>query len=1078
MACSRERLLQAAFEREVVQKRTFTRWMNLHLEKCNPRMEVRDLFRDIQDGKILMALLEELSGCKLLHGFKPSSHRIFRLNNIAKVKLVSIDATDIADGNPSIVLGLIWNIILFFQIKELTGNIKSQFPSSSSLSSIPTSSDSDTSHSSTPSDERKPTVAPRGHGKVIKTLLQWVQRRTRKYGVAVQDFGKSWTSGLAFLAVIKSIDPSLVDMRRALLRTPRENIEEAFRTAHYSLGIPRLLEPEDVMLNPPDEQSIMTYVSQFLEHFPGIEEDDTSDILERNKAGTRMNEPPVRNGVQRKRESYTVKRDVVQPPPKIFISSVSEDREQITSPVLPQTPKDKLWTNEASSVGSSPIPANDKPILDLNTDVSTTSSPQPSFSDSAVNSPDSWSEVLSETTNSHRVNEDPISESSTAGAVEVTSDLGSPFSPESTPENHLDRELFIDEGNYSLGSMDSLHAKSTAPSEEDDAYKYILDLKEEQSANHLPSDDMGNKSDACLEQTESNPLENQEPVNPSSADASCLESDSGYFQYNKEEMPAQPEVESLLTSTVDEEVSVRSESEYLQDNFESSNREAMQRDAVELTDGPEKKPFIFEDEPECPVLQYERVSISGSEEDLKQCTDLTEEPTEEPDKNLLNGHSETCENTDLRDGEQEAVFQSEVKDVVFEEELEEPPISDRSQTEVEVPDEDQVCYMCGGPVAKSSSEQGDCLSHSNSTEKDCNSDSRLFSESEGGGNFEDNPTEKNNELNGNVSHLKNEPRESKGIHEDLLIIGEHNLESGSDGMRRTEFSHNTNGESQAQVSNNTEPGGAKDNRPVSVDVLNSVTEEPLSDTNIHDGESDSTPSQSPNRQRLEVSSVEQPTEEEIEDSRFIIGVRGYPERRPAELRLSLSMTPLQPAPPKRSLTESDTDTEDASEDHGKGFKSRKDRSGSAHIQEQSPFDRHPGEWGAVEPDSPAEHCELIKTDDDLTSTGARENTGALREGAVTDTSQPLTTIHLRKVTDITESKGQNGKALDRSKVDSTIINKSLESKTAASPESTYDTTLSDLVYILLAAWLFVYCLLVLPQIDLRTLPKLLFNTDE
>uniref|UniRef100_A0A673NMX2 Calponin-homology (CH) domain-containing protein n=1 Tax=Sinocyclocheilus rhinocerous TaxID=307959 RepID=A0A673NMX2_9TELE len=53
-------------EREVVQKRTFTRWMNLHLEKCNPRMEVRDMFCDIQDGKILMALLEELSGCKLV----------------------------------------------------------------------------------------------------------------------------------------------------------------------------------------------------------------------------------------------------------------------------------------------------------------------------------------------------------------------------------------------------------------------------------------------------------------------------------------------------------------------------------------------------------------------------------------------------------------------------------------------------------------------------------------------------------------------------------------------------------------------------------------------------------------------------------------------------------------------------------------------------------------------------------------------------------------------------------------------------------------------------------------------------
>lgn len=65
-----------------------------------------------------------------------------------------------------------------------------------------------------------------------------------RYSVAVQDFGKSWTSGLAFLAVIKSIDTSLVDMRKALLRNARENLEDAFRIAHFSLGIPRLLEPE------------------------------------------------------------------------------------------------------------------------------------------------------------------------------------------------------------------------------------------------------------------------------------------------------------------------------------------------------------------------------------------------------------------------------------------------------------------------------------------------------------------------------------------------------------------------------------------------------------------------------------------------------------------------------------------------------------------------------------------------------------------------------------------------------------------------------------------------------------------
>lgn len=67
---------------------------------------------------------------------------------------------------------------------------------------------------------------------------------SRRYGVAVQDFAGSWRSGLAFLAVIKAIDPSLVDMKAALEDSMRENLEKAFRIAHDALHIPRLLEPE------------------------------------------------------------------------------------------------------------------------------------------------------------------------------------------------------------------------------------------------------------------------------------------------------------------------------------------------------------------------------------------------------------------------------------------------------------------------------------------------------------------------------------------------------------------------------------------------------------------------------------------------------------------------------------------------------------------------------------------------------------------------------------------------------------------------------------------------------------------
>ncbi|XP_030414684.1 calmin isoform X1 [Gopherus evgoodei] len=272
-------------ERENVQKRTFTRWINLHLEKCNPPLEVKDLFLDIQDGKILMALLEVLSGQNLLHEYKSSTHRIFRLNNIAKalkfledsnVKLVSIDAAEIVDGNSSLVLGLIWNIILFFQIKELTGNLNRN-SSSSSLSSGPSGADSDTSHPSTPNTERSMSLSVKDQRKAIRALLTWVQRKTRKYGVAVQDFASSWRSGLAFLAIIKAIDSNLVDMKQALEKSARENLEDAFSIAQDHLGVPRLLEPEDVMVESPDEQSIMTYVAQFLEHFQEIEGEDFSD---------------------------------------------------------------------------------------------------------------------------------------------------------------------------------------------------------------------------------------------------------------------------------------------------------------------------------------------------------------------------------------------------------------------------------------------------------------------------------------------------------------------------------------------------------------------------------------------------------------------------------------------------------------------------------------------------------------------------------------------------------------------------------------------------------------------------------
>ncbi len=36
-----------------------------------------------------------------------------------QIKLVNINASDVVDGRPAVVLGLIWTIILYFQVGEI-----------------------------------------------------------------------------------------------------------------------------------------------------------------------------------------------------------------------------------------------------------------------------------------------------------------------------------------------------------------------------------------------------------------------------------------------------------------------------------------------------------------------------------------------------------------------------------------------------------------------------------------------------------------------------------------------------------------------------------------------------------------------------------------------------------------------------------------------------------------------------------------------------------------------------------------------------------------------------------------------
>ena len=102
-----------------------------------------------------------------------------------------------------------------------------------------------------------------------KSLLQWVSKAMPKdLGIEVNDFGTSWRDGLAFLGLINAIDENLVDVDDYRNVSNKVRLTTGFDMAEKDLGIPRLLDAEDVDVNKPDEKSIMTYVAQFLHKYP------------------------------------------------------------------------------------------------------------------------------------------------------------------------------------------------------------------------------------------------------------------------------------------------------------------------------------------------------------------------------------------------------------------------------------------------------------------------------------------------------------------------------------------------------------------------------------------------------------------------------------------------------------------------------------------------------------------------------------------------------------------------------------------------------------------------------------------
>ncbi|KAL5291928.1 SPTBN5 family protein [Megaselia abdita] len=271
-----ERIKTLQEERLHIQKKTFTKWMNSFLIKA--KMEVEDLFTDLADGIKLLKLLEIISGEKL---GKPNNGRmrVHKIENVnkslaflhTKVRLESIGAEDIVDGNPRLILGLIWTIILRFQIQEIEIDVDEENESSEKRSAK-------------------------------DALLLWCQRKTHGYpGVNIQDFTSSWRSGLGFNALIHSHRPDLFDYNKiAYGKHPNmDNLNHAFDVASTHLGIPKLLDAEDVDQTRPDEKSILTYVASYYHTFARMKNEQKSGKRIANIVGQLMDSDKKKNNYER-----------------------------------------------------------------------------------------------------------------------------------------------------------------------------------------------------------------------------------------------------------------------------------------------------------------------------------------------------------------------------------------------------------------------------------------------------------------------------------------------------------------------------------------------------------------------------------------------------------------------------------------------------------------------------------------------------------------------------------------------------------------------------------------------------------
>ncbi|MEQ2188223.1 Spectrin beta chain, non-erythrocytic 2, partial [Goodea atripinnis] len=176
-----------------------------------------------------------------------------------KVHLENMGSHDIVDGNHRLTLGLIWTIILRFQVSVVFSR--------------------------------------------VELIINAFESDPYRYpNVNIHNFTTSWRDGLAFNAIVHKHRPDLIEFDNLKRSNAHYNLQNAFNVAEKEMGLTKLLDPEglemtnkkeraqqssfrlcffqvkpvaqhflsflpDVNVDQPDEKSIITYVATYYHYF-------------------------------------------------------------------------------------------------------------------------------------------------------------------------------------------------------------------------------------------------------------------------------------------------------------------------------------------------------------------------------------------------------------------------------------------------------------------------------------------------------------------------------------------------------------------------------------------------------------------------------------------------------------------------------------------------------------------------------------------------------------------------------------------------------------------------------------------